>query len=114
MKNLNLFKNIDEVLFFIEQLRKSDRYISEIYLFGSCYKFYEMIKSIAPDADAYMTSNEAHVVVFLYGEYFDITGIVHDDFIPMNEAMHEVAKKWSFYNQRILNQECPNCGETMI
>lgn len=113
-KKLRLSGAID-MLFLIECIRKTDQYISDIYLNGGCYKFHLMLKKFAPECEARITKEKNHIVTFYEGNYFDITGIVEGDFKPLNEDEIKMASKWSFAKNNALQiSECPVCEEPIV
>jgi hypothetical protein len=101
----------------IEALRNSDLYIKDIYLFGGCYQFYLFLKTIYPDAKAFISKDKQHVVTQVYGKMFDIQGIVsprdENNFRPLiEESEVNECQSWSFHkHNRLQVNECPNCGE---
>ena len=45
-----------------------------VYTHGGCYGFFKIMRTVYPDATAYMTENEEHVLTCLDGRYYDILG----------------------------------------
>ena len=95
----------------IDALRETDIYIEKIYLNGGCYKFYEFLKAIYPDALPYLTQKGDHIVTKISSEFYDITGSVKGIFVTLSEHEEEMCKSWSFSKRNWLSKNCPSCGE---
>lgn len=103
-------------LIIINALRKSDSYIVHIFKEGSCYRFYEFLTVIYPDAFPYINQKEDHVVTKINGRLYDITGMISKkeeaNYSPINYAQMKKAKKWSFAKHMLIQiTECPFCEE---
>jgi len=110
-----LIASVDDMLRFINALRQTDKYISDIYLNGACYQFHLMLKKFAPECEARITKEKNHIVTYFKGRYFDITGIVEGHFEPLNNYEIDMASKWSFVKNKALQiGECPVCGEPIV
>lgn len=59
---------------FIRTIRKSFIGAEIVYMEGSCYQFYKILKCVFPDAIAYYDSN--HVITKIGNKYYDINGEV--------------------------------------
>lgn len=59
---------------FIKTVRESFGNADYVYLNGSCYHFYKILKQVFPKAEAYFNSD--HVITKIDGKYYDITGVV--------------------------------------
>ena len=57
---------------FIKSIRESFDSSVAVYSFGNCYQFYEILKIIYPDAEAYYDGN--HVWTKIDNRFFDIYG----------------------------------------
>jgi hypothetical protein len=64
-------QNID-VLIFIKSIRESFSSSVTVYTYGNCYQFYEILKTIYPEAEAYYDGS--HVWTKIGDKYYDITG----------------------------------------
>jgi len=100
----------------IDALRKSDSYIINIFKEGSCYKFYEFLRVIYPNAMPYINKEENHVVTKINSSFYDITGKIarkyESMYFPINEQQLKKVKQWSFgKNMLIQITECPFCEE---
>lgn len=62
----------------IEAIRDSTPYMHVIYRFGSCWKFYKILKVVFPEAEPYYVYDHetSHVVTKINGKFYDITGEV--------------------------------------
>ncbi|KAB7891426.1 hypothetical protein [Poseidonibacter ostreae] len=55
-----------------------------VYTKGSCYGFHKILKEIFPDAVAFY--KDEHIVSKIDNKYYDITGEVKENFIPLDEV----------------------------
>lgn len=62
-----------KVLEFIASVRESFPDAVEVYTCGSCYRFYQILKQVFPEAVAYY---DGHVITKIGLGYYDITGQV--------------------------------------
>ena len=46
----------------------------EVYLSGSCYQLYTILKTIFKDAECYFSLIESHVITKIDGRFYDING----------------------------------------
>jgi hypothetical protein len=53
-----LIASVDDMLFLINSIRETDKYISDIYLNGACYQFHLMLKKFAPECEARITKEK--------------------------------------------------------
>jgi len=107
--------DVSGMLFLIDSIRETDRYIADIYLNGGCYQFHLMLKKFAPESEARITKERNHIVTYFKGKHFDITGIVEGQFEQLNNYEIEMASKWSFAKNKALQIcECPVCGEPIV
>lgn len=119
-ENMIVTEEINKLEDIISALRDSDLYIKHIFTQGGCYKFFLFIKTIYPDAEPYIdTNNKDHVVVKLFGRMFDIRGILRKElesfYSKMSDEDIKIAESWSFSkNQALQLRECPHCGEPII
>ena len=107
--------SVKAMLFVINAIRETDRYIADIYLNGGCYQFHLMLKKLAPECEARITKGKNHIVTYFKGKHFDITGIVEGQFQPLNHYEIDMVSKWSFAkNKAIQICECPVCEEPIV
>ena len=110
-----LIVSVGGMLFLINSIRETDRYIGDIFLNGGCYQFHLFLKKIAPKCEARINKERNHIVTYFKGKHFDIKGIVEGQFEPLNSCEIEMASKWSFAKNRALKiGECPFCEEPIV
>jgi hypothetical protein len=56
----------------IQSIRESFGASIAVYTMGNCYQFYEILKVVFPDAEAYWDGN--HVWTKIEGKFYDIRG----------------------------------------
>jgi len=106
---------MNKVELFIETIRES--FVGSITVFtkGSCYKFYEILKEVYPQATAWYSENDDHVVTCVDGVLYDIHGFViaNDTYKELLEYEMDiiVAVCRAKFNGNIDYVECPNCDE---
>lgn len=102
-----------KILTFINTLRKTDKFIEDIYLFGGCYQFHLLLKALYPSCVPFISPHKDHVITKYKGKYYDITGEACGDgysVITLDEISE--ASQWSFAKSNMLQVgECPHCGE---
>lgn len=107
--------SVSGMLFLIDSIRETDRYIADIYLNGGCYQFHLMLKKFAPKCEARISKERNHIVTYFKGKYFDITGIVEGQFESLNHYEIDMVSKWSFAKNKALQIcECPVCEEPIV
>lgn len=76
-------------LIIIKTIRDSFEGSIDVYTKGSCYKFYLILKSIYPTAEAYYDCD--HVITEIEAVFYDITGIVkpNERHLKMSEHFKE-------------------------
>jgi hypothetical protein len=83
------------VLSFIEEVDNSNPVIRDIFLNGSCFNFYHILKVVFPSSVCYYSQVAGHVITRIGDCYYDITGEVLgvDDYVRIDTI-------WSkgFYN----------------
>lgn len=86
----------------IEAIRNSTPYMHVIYTHGSCWKFYEILKTVYPDAKPYYRHDHGggHIITKIGRKYYDINGEVANkyQFLPFDEKHFpnytHYAKNW--------------------
>lgn len=66
-----------DVLRFISIMRDSFIGSQQVYTEGSCFHFYRILKEVFPRAEPFY--NNGHVITYIDGSYYDITGEVLPD-----------------------------------
>ena len=70
----------------ISALNKTDYYLTIIFTRGDCFKFYEFLKQLYPDAEPYLRLlDKNHVITKINGKYYDITGEIKNVFVPTTD-----------------------------
>lgn len=69
------------ILQFITTLRESSDLIWDVFMNGSCFRLFELLKLIHPEAEAYWSDRDDHCITKIGGRYYDIGGRVHPDVI---------------------------------
>ena len=78
-------KKEDKILNIIRAIRLSFLEAGIIYTMGACYGFYTILKAIFPEAVAYMTPNEDHIVAKINEKFYDVRGeYIGSDGLPIN------------------------------
>lgn len=99
-----------KVLTLITAIRESFVGSEKVYTEGSCFKFYQILKSQWSDATPYISKDRSHIVTEIALDLYDINGLVEDEenYEPMDSIQIEMAESWiwNFYNTGV---ECPNC-----
>ena len=88
----------DRILNIIKSIRESAGPAIAIYTYGNCYQFYEILKFIFTNAEAFYDYN--HVWTKIDNKYYDIRGEANLEdriLIPINEELKiSLSKnKWS-------------------
>lgn len=58
----------------IKCIRESFVGAEDAYLKGSCYQLFKILKSVYPEANAWISDSPLHVISEINGKYFDING----------------------------------------
>lgn len=110
-----LIASVSGMLFLIDSIRETDRYIADIYLNGGCYQFHLMLKKFAPKCEPRISKERNHIVTYFKGKYFDITGVVYGQFEVLTNYEIDMVSKWSFAKNKALQIcECPVCEEPIV
>ena len=76
-KNTNL-----QVINFLKELKHSDALIPKIFLNGSCFRLYKILKTIWPEAEAHYSEAEGgHWITKIKDNYYDINGIINPKYV---------------------------------
>ena len=71
-----------KIVEFLRLLRASSDVISIIFTNGGCYKLYEMLKLLSPDAEPWYDAVRCHVYTKIGDIYYDIDGYYTTKQIP--------------------------------
>lgn len=93
--------NIESLIKTIKNSFKGSDYV---YTAGSCYKFYEVLKEVFPEAKPLINQEGQHIVSLIDGKCYDINGLVKnpDDFGEMTKEQIE------YFTDRIFNIADPH------
>jgi hypothetical protein len=98
------------ILYLIDSLRNTDHYIFQIFSFGGCYQFHLFLAKLYPGCIPCTNLKGDHIVTLYQDKYYDISGVVHGDFYPINYEIREFVNSWSFHkNQMLTLTVCPHC-----
>lgn len=98
----------ERVLTVIKVIRESFGGSIAVYTMGNCYQFYEILKAIFPEAEAY---ESGHVFTKIDGQFYDIRGKLDRDLDlrpitdpemikdycvnkSTDEKVQEISRKW--------------------
>lgn len=70
-------ENKNKILNLLRELKNADDLIPKIFLNGSCFRLYKILKVIEPTAEAYYSHKEGHWITKINGQYYDINGILN-------------------------------------
>jgi len=91
----------NKILDFLRELRNSHPTIREIYLKGSCYNLYIVLKTIFPQAEVYYDGD--HIITLIDKRFYDIRGeVLVGDYLPFEdyhtgETMDKIKKQLYVY-----------------
>lgn len=94
----------DKILNIIKAIRESFGASISIYTMGNCYQFYEILKSIFPEAIAYRSGG--HVFTKIGDKFYDIKGQYDKsdyDFILLEEHRIESLNQNKYSDEKRLN-----------
>ena len=77
------------VVNFLKALRDSADIQYSIFTKGSCFKLYEILKVLFPDAKAYWSDRDGHCITEIAGDFYDIGGKVTKDYVE-NEGYYVI------------------------
>lgn len=68
------------ILEFLTKLRESADIQYKVFTEGSCFKLYEIIKTVFPQAEAYWSDRDGHCITKVDGEFYDIGGKLSESY----------------------------------
>lgn len=99
-----------DILDVIKSIRESFYGSTVVYTNGSCYHFFNILKTIFPNAIAYYKND--HIVTKIGNKFYDITGEVKGDFIKFNLIASFIQKNIKTNKFGVTGFiECPHCNE---
>ena len=92
----------ERIISIIKAIRESFGGSVGIYTQGNCYQFYEILKTIFPEAEAY--EGGGHVWTKIDGKFYDIRGKLEKDYdlIPVHESRIESLTQNKWTDERVL------------
>ena len=94
----------EKILTIIKAIRESFGGSIGIYTCGNCYQFYEILKTIFPEAEAYESGN--HVFTKIDGNFYDIRGKLNSKeihLIPVDDSRIESLTQNKWTDERVLS-----------
>ena len=84
----------------IERIRESFDESRLVYTQGSCYRFFLILRTVYPDAEAYYDWVEGHVYTKIDGKFYDIRGRCANapkDLERLNDThLAKTAHRWKY------------------
>ena len=71
----------ETILEFLKELKYSYKDMHRVFMEGSCYRLYRILKVVFPTAKALYSEEEGHWITEIDGDYFDINGELSKFFI---------------------------------
>lgn len=71
----------DKIEQFLEHLRNSADIIHNIFMTGSCFRLFLMLKSLYPEAEAYWSDRDSHTLTYIDNKFYDIGGKVSKEYV---------------------------------
>lgn len=90
-------KDKEKILEFLKELKYSYKDMDKIFMEGSCYRLYKLLKVFFPTAKALYSVPEGHWITEIDGDYYDINGelsnffVNHKKFEEQNSITHASA-----------------------
>jgi len=98
------------ILKIISKIRNSFVGAEVVYTQGSCFKFYEILKAIYPDAEPYYI--DKHIITKIGEKFYDITGeVAGKNAIHIKQADKYIVERIKINTFGVGFYECPNCYE---
>lgn len=101
---------------FIEELNNTDPSFKTIFMYGSCYRFHQLLKSLYGTATPLINKEKNHVITQIEDKFYDITGEVDSiGFQPLDDSDFHLVQSWSFHKHMLMSLgDCPNCDEPIL
>jgi hypothetical protein len=87
----------EQILDLLKELKSADDLIPKIFLNGSCYRLYKILKVIEPTAEAYYSHKEGHWITKIKDNYYDINGMINPKYIENKSYSLEIGSEASAY-----------------
>lgn len=98
LKELEAFINHDvheAVIKLIMEVRNANPIMVDVFTKGSCFNFFMMLRAVYPEAQAYYSQIEGHVITKIEEWYYDINGpvqlskVIEHSYAPIDEIWAE-------------------------
>lgn len=73
---------------FLKELKYSYSENEKIYMEGSCFKIYVILKTLFKDAEPYYSQLDGHWVTKIEDKFYDINGEISKDYIEFKNYEH--------------------------
>lgn len=83
---------MDNIELFLKELRESSDVIFNIFTNGSCFRLYSILKHVVPGAVPYWSDADAHAVVKIGDNFYDIGGKVNHTYVQ-DQGYYEVPEE---------------------
>lgn len=70
-----------KILRFLKELKYADETIPKIFLQGSCFRLYSLIRIVWESAEPYYSYHDGHWVIKIGESYYDINGEIAPEYI---------------------------------
>ena len=74
-----------QILAFLRELKASDETIPNLYLYGSCFRLYSILKTLYKQAVPYYSVRDGHWVTEIDGNFYDINGRLTQTYVEEKE-----------------------------
>lgn len=81
----------DKIVSFIKEIYNANPIMKDIFLYGSCYNLYHILKKVYPNAICYYSQKHGHAITNIDGLFYDITGMVKD-----TDSYDHIDSIWSY------------------
>lgn len=71
----------EQILQFLRELKASDEKIIKIYMYGSCFRLYKILKVLYPQAQALYSHSDGHWITKIDNYYYDINGKISEKYV---------------------------------
>lgn len=71
----------DVILSFLYELKNAYTENPNIYMQGSCFRLFKMLKTIWPDSNPYYSQVDGHWITEINNRFYDINGEINKDYV---------------------------------
>jgi hypothetical protein len=99
--------NKETILEFLKELKYSYKDMDKVFLEGSCYRLYKILKVVFPTAQALYSIPEGHWITEIDGNFYDINGELSKFFVEHKKfEKQDVITEASAYIPTYEGQAC--------